>query len=182
MTEVTLSVEFVSGDGLLASTPFQKLGIKVGRFCIIEAGVTIGRGTVIGDYVKLKSGTKIGRNCRLDDYVNTSGYCKIGNGVTIKRCTMIGQATEIDEGAWIGSCVTTTRIKNPLTENPKELWIRIGKGAMVGSRALLLAGITIGRGAVIGAGAVVAKDCPPETTWIGPRATLHGSKSNGKTK
>jgi len=148
-----------------------KLGknVTIGDFSKIESNVTIGDNTIIMDYVKLMPGTVIGDNCKLDDYVNTSGYCKIGNNVRIKRCSMIGQAVEIEDDVWIGSGVTTTRLKYPSIKGKeqKEEWILIKRGAMIGSKALLLAGITIGEGAVIAAGAIVTKDCVPGGVYIG---------------
>ena len=142
-------------------------GFRIGRFCIIEKDCEVGDNVELMDYVKLMPGTKIGNNCKLDDYVNTSGYCIIGNNVRIKRGTMIGQAVEIEDNVWVGSGVTTTRLKNPLDKNCKEEWIYIKEGAMIGSKALLLAGITIGKGAMIGAGSVIAKDCDINGTYVG---------------
>jgi len=166
---------------------------SLGRFCFIENDVIVGDNVTIGDYskimhearignnvtimdyVKLMPGTVIGHNCKLDDYVNTSGYCKIGNNVRIKRCTMIGQAVEIEDNVWIGSGVTTTRIKYPKAiseEEEKEEWILIKKNSVIGSKALILSGTTIGEGAVIAAGAIVTKDCEPYGVYIGCPAKL----------
>ena len=146
--------------------------VTIGDYVKIMPGTRIGNGTLIMDYVKLMANTIIGNDCKLDDYVNTSGYVNIGNNVRIKRCSMIGQAVEIEDGAWIGSGVTTTRLKDPLDKNCKEEWVYIKKGAMVGSKALLLAGVTIGEGALVAAGAVVAKDCVPNGLYIGFPAKL----------
>ena len=164
---------------------------KIGRFSIIKEDVIVGDNVTIGDYVKIMPGTRIGNNtlimdyvklmggtiigdgCKLDDYVNTSGYVRIGNNVRIKRCSMIGQAVDIEDNAWIGSGVTTTRLKNPIDPNCKEEWIYIKRGAMIGSKCLLLAGTTIGEGAVIGAGAIVSRDCVPNGVYIGIPAKLN---------
>jgi len=83
---------------------------------------------------------------------------------------MIGQAVDIEDGAWIGSGITTTRLKNPVDPDCKEEWIYIRKGAMIGSKCLLLAGTTIGEGAVVGAGSIVSKDCEPNGVYIGSPA------------
>jgi len=140
--------------------------VKIGDYCKIGEGSRIGNNVELMDYVKLMPGTIIGNNCKLDDYVNTSGYCKIGNNVRIKRNSMIGQAVEIKDNVWIGSGVCTTRLKNPKDPNCEEEWIIIEEGAMIGSKALLLAGIKIGKDVIIGAGSVVTKSCP-NGTYIG---------------
>lgn len=146
----------------------REIGIdfRMGRFCIIEKDCQVGENVEIGDYVKLMPGTVIGNNCKLDDYVNTSGYCEIGNNVRIKRCTMIGQATRIEDNVRVMSHITTTRVRKLNVDNLEE-WITIKEGAIIGSHSCLLAGITIGEKAIIGMGAVVVKDCEPGGVYIG---------------
>ena len=149
--------------------------VCLGNFVRIMPGTRIGNDVVIMDYVKLMPGTIIGNCCRLDDYVNTSGYVEIGNNVRIKRCSMIGQAVRIEDDVWIGSHVTTTRIKYPKVikeEKEKEEWIILKRGCMIGSHALVLAGTTVGDGAVVAAGAIVTKDCEPYGVYIGCPAKL----------
>lgn len=45
--------------------------------------------------------------------------------------------------------------------------VRIGKGAAIGARSLILAGVTIGAGATVGAMSLVNKDIPPGEFWAG---------------
>jgi UDP-2-acetamido-3-amino-2,3-dideoxy-glucuronate N-acetyltransferase len=151
------------------------MNVELGNFVRIMPGTRIGNNVTIMDYVKLMPGTIIGNNCKLDDYVNTSGYVEIGNNVRIKRGSMIGQAVRMEDDVWVGSHVTTTRIKYPKVigeEQEKEEWIVLKKGCMVGSRALVLAGTTVGEGAVVAAGAIVTKDCEPYGVYIGCPAKL----------
>jgi maltose O-acetyltransferase len=48
--------------------------------------------------------------------------------------------------------------------------IEIGDGAWIGSRAMVLPGVRIGRGAVVAAGAIVTKDVAPNTLVAGVTA------------
>jgi len=48
--------------------------------------------------------------------------------------------------------------------------IRIGDGTWIATRAVVLAGVTIGRGCVIAAGAVVTRDCEPHGLYAGAPA------------
>ena len=149
--------------------------VRLGNYVRIMSNTTIGNNVELMDYVKLMPGTIIGNECKLDDYVNTSGYVEIGNNVRVKRCSMIGQATKIEDDVWIGSHITTTRIKYPQTvkgEEEYEEWIYLKKGCMIGSAALVLAGTTVGEGAVVAAGAIVSKDCEPYGVYIGCPAKL----------
>ena len=45
--------------------------------------------------------------------------------------------------------------------------VTIESGCWIGTRAIILKGVTIGRGSVIGAGAVVTKDIPPYSIFVG---------------
>jgi len=154
----------VGSHSIVHETAKIGAGTSIGRFCIISENVQIGENVRIMDYVKLMPGTVVHANAQLDDYVNTSGYCSIGQNTRVKRCTMIGQACYVGDNVWIGSHVTTTRIRYPgygaNAKNDEES-IFIEEYAVIGSHALVLAGIKIGRHAIIGAGAIVSKNCVP---------------------
>lgn len=61
-----------------------------------------------------------------------------------------------------------------VTDNDKKLSgggydldVIIEAGCWIGTRAVILKGVTIGRGSVIGAGAIVTKDVPPYSIYTG---------------
>jgi acetyltransferase-like isoleucine patch superfamily enzyme len=54
--------------------------------------------------------------------------------------------------------------------------VRIGRGAFIGARAIILKGVSIGDRAIVGAGAVVTKDIPPFHTAVGNPARIFSSK------
>lgn len=55
------------------------------------------------------------------------------------------------------------RRQGPVEPRP----VRIGRGAWVGARAVILPGVTVGAGCVVAAGAVVTKDTEPDTLYGG---------------
>ena len=174
--DVIMGSNVVIGD-YTKIMPGTKIGdnVVIGDYTKIMPGTKIGDNVVLMDYVKLMPDTVIGNNCKIDDYANTSGYVEIGNNVRIKRCSMIGQAVRIEDDVWVGSHVTTTRIKYPKViqeEKEEEEWITLKKGCMTGSASIILAGTTVGEGAVIGAGSVVTKDCEPNGVYVGNPATF----------
>jgi acetyltransferase-like isoleucine patch superfamily enzyme len=118
------------------------LGIRLGRGVVVHMGCFLWsytprivrlNGVSLGDYCY------INRNCCLD----IRGPLKIGNNVSVSPEVMILTATHgvNDPGFPI-------RHKGVLIED--HVWI--------GSRAVILPGVTLGRGCVVAAGAVVTRD------------------------
>jgi maltose O-acetyltransferase len=56
--------------------------------------------------------------------------------------------------------------------------VKIEDYVFIGPRAIILAGVTIGRGAIVGAGAVVTKDVPPYAMVGGVPAKIIGERRN----
>lgn len=54
--------------------------------------------------------------------------------------------------------------------------VAIGTDAWIGTRAVILPGVTVGDGAIIGAGAVVTKDVPPQAIVAGVPARIIGTR------
>ena len=50
--------------------------------------------------------------------------------------------------------------------------IKICKNAWIGTRSIILKGVTIGEGAIVAAGSVVTKDVPPYTLVAGNPAIV----------
>jgi acetyltransferase-like isoleucine patch superfamily enzyme len=96
-----------------------------------------------------------------------------------------GLSVEIGEGTIIGSgaMIIDNDFHSPLGEwdwqsefQKNARPIRIGRGAFLGARVIILKGVTIGDRAVIGAGAVVAKDVPPGCVAFGNPAKIGSAK------
>jgi acetyltransferase-like isoleucine patch superfamily enzyme len=54
--------------------------------------------------------------------------------------------------------------------------VKIERGVWIGTRAIIMPGVSIGEGSIIGAGAVVTKSCPPGTILAGNPATSIGQR------
>lgn len=62
-------------------------------------------------------------------------------------------------------------VKSKLPEN--DMPVVIGDDVWVGTRVIILKGVTIGEGSIIGAGSLVTKSCPPYSILIGVPAKIH---------
>lgn len=89
--------------------------------------------------------------------------------VVIKDHVMFGPNVTLVTGNHridvIGKYMTEIRNEDKLPENDEPI---IFEGDnWVGANAIILKGVTVGRGSVIGAGAVVTKDVPPYSIYVG---------------
>ena len=97
-----------------------------------NAWLKIGRHSGIGEFCNVRTGgarITIGDNCLISQYITI-----IGHNHGLARGQLIG--------AQVGECEDIT----------------IGDDVWIGTHAVILPGVTIGRGAVVGAGAVVTRD------------------------
>ncbi len=128
-----------------------KLGKNVKIFNFVNLyGCTIDDGTKLGTFVEVQKGASIGKNCKISSH------------------TFICEGVHIGDGCFIGHGVLFINDKYPKSVNPdgsmqtEEDWqvleTNIEENVSIGSGAVIMGGIKIGKGAMIGAGAVVTKD------------------------
>lgn len=102
--------------------------------------------------VRLGKGTYLNRNTEIVAYESVT----IGCGCKIARDVLIMDTDQHPVGP------------APLQVRP----VRIEDGAWIGSRAVILKGVTVGLGSVVGAGAIVTRDVPPFSVVTGPAARV----------
>lgn len=103
--------------------------------------------------VTIGRNTVINQKCRLDN----KGSIIIGENVSISQETMILTADHnLDEPEFTG----------------REFEVRIEDYVWIGSRALIMPGVTIGYGAVVAAGALVTKNVAPYSVVAGVPAKV----------
>lgn len=86
----------------------------------------------------------------------------------------IGNYVSISPGVWI---LTDTHDMNDPLFREVLAPVKINDYAWIGSRAMILPGVTVGEGAVVGAGAVVTRDVEPYTVVGGIPARPIGTRS-----
>lgn len=134
---------------------------KCGENVIIEEDVVVGDDVKLGHNATLKSGTRIMNDVTLADYVKTTGICIIGNGVGARTGACISKSVIINDNAFIGPGIMTNHTRNVMHKRDLrevQLITRIGYGAVIGSMASLVAGLTIGDNVFIAAASNVYKD------------------------
>jgi acetyltransferase-like isoleucine patch superfamily enzyme len=98
-------------------------------------------------YVSISEDVNLGKDVKIHNFVNLYG-CSIDDG------TKIGTFVEIQKGATIGkNCKISSH-----TEDWSLLETHVEDHVSIGSGAIIMGGLRIGKEAMIGAGAVVTKD------------------------
>ncbi len=144
---------------------------RLGKDVVIEAGVLIfhpenieigngvyvGHNTILKGYYKNKmvigDGTWIGQQC----FFHSAGGLRIGRNVGI------GPAVKI-----ITSYHEATDLSLPILHTPLTFeQVTIEDDSDIGTAAVILPGVSIGKGAQVGAGAVVCDHVEPYTVVVG---------------
>ena len=165
------------GDGSFDRADFAAIGENV----ILEAGVmifhpehiAIGNNVYVGHQTVLKAyhrntltigdNSWIGQQC----FIHAAGGVSIGRTVGIGPGVRIISSSHADEGS-DGPILLGDLVFGAVT---------IEDNCDIGTGAILLPGVLIGRGSQIGAGAVVSKNIPPFSVAAGvPARVIRGRK------
>jgi acetyltransferase-like isoleucine patch superfamily enzyme len=128
-------------------------------------GCKVGDESKIGTFVEIQKGASVGMRCKV------SSHSFICEGVTIEDDVFIGHGVMFTNDRFPRASLDG----RPQTEDD---WTMIPtlvrQGASIGSGAVILCGVTIGKKAMIGAGAVVTHDVPDYAIVAGVPARIKG--------
>jgi len=143
---------------------------RVWDFSQIRENARIDANTIVGSYVYIDANVIIGKNCK------------------VQNRALIYDPAIIHDGVFIGPGVILTNDKNPRAVQVRgEIkdnsdWDKVGvevfEGASIGSGAICIAPVKIGKWALVGAGSVVTKNVKDfalvignparQVGWVGP--------------
>jgi acetyltransferase-like isoleucine patch superfamily enzyme len=157
-------------DAPANDAPFRLISdVSFGENVLVHAftnlyGCRIGDETRIGPFVEIQRGAAVGARCKVESH------------------TFICDGVEIGDEVFVGHGVVFINDKFPRATTAtgelqtEEDWTLeptiVEDRASLGSGAVILAGIRIGKGALVGAGAVVTRDVPDGATVAGNPARL----------
>lgn len=161
----------------------------MGKYNLIDLNVSIGNGTVLGNFVNIEEDVKIGKNCfishythirtgvRIGDNSQIRNNCliepntSIGNNVMLRNHISTAEGQIISDGCYIGPHVSFTNANVVRSMTGKKMPIDpppfLEENVTVFTHAVVLSGVVLKKGCVIGAGSVVTKDTEPGETYIG---------------
>ena len=146
--------------------------MKIHPTAEIEDGVTIGEGTAVWSDVHIRSGAVIGVDCIVGEKTYIAGDVVIGDRVKINAMVYLCAGVTLDAGVMVSAGVVFTNDRYPraTTSDLSELRTsdvdehtlptRVREGATIGARAMVGAGIEVGRFALVGMGGVVTRSVP----------------------
>jgi maltose O-acetyltransferase len=153
---------------LLALLVPDRVGGRLRRTLLRFAGIDVGRGTMFAGMPRILVSRGNG------GLLHIGQYCWFNVG-----CTLDVHATlVIEDRVRVGQDVMILTHTHELGSSDQRAGrtvarpVRIGSGAWIGARAVLLPGVKIGAGAIIGAGAVVTRDVPPNVAVGGVPAEI----------
>lgn len=134
-------------------------GNRLRASALRAAGVSIGRGTMIGGGLTIVGGERPERRFTIGQrgWINSGCYFDVGASVDVGDDVAIGQQALI---------LTTTHELGGSSRRAGDhvfIPVRIESGAWIGARATILPGVTVGGGAIVAAGAVVSDDVAADT-------------------
>lgn len=156
------------GNGLLVTGPFRVRNggeIRFGNACILDSSRE--------RPICLDVGNRAVLNISDGVYLNEGVHITCNISVTIgSRCLIAPDVVIMDDD---GHPVDWRERHNHWSKNPEDRLgapIMIEENVWIGTRAIILKGVHIGKGAVVGAGAVVTHSVPPAAVVAGVPAKI----------
>jgi UDP-2-acetamido-3-amino-2,3-dideoxy-glucuronate N-acetyltransferase len=112
-------------------------------------GCTVGEETKIGAFVEIQKNASIGKRCKI------SSHTFVCEGVTIEDDVFVGHGVMFINDRYPRA---TAGGRLQTDADWKVVPTVVKQGASIGSGAVILCGVVIGRNALVGAGAVVTHD------------------------
>ncbi|MDQ3214673.1 MAG: acyl-ACP--UDP-N-acetylglucosamine O-acyltransferase [Pseudomonadota bacterium] len=178
--------------------------MEIGPFCVIDAKVTLGAGTVVGSHVVISGRTTIGSNNRFfpfcviggapqdKKYAGEETELVIGDGNTVREaCTISvgtaggGGVTSIGSDNWIMASVHIAHDcivgNHTILANNATLagHVTLGDFVILGGMSAVHQFCSLGAHSMAAGGAIVLRDVPPYVICSGNPAEPHGINSEG---
>jgi len=125
-------------------------------------GCSIGDDTQIGPFVEIQRGAVVGARCKVQSHTF------VCDGVHIEDEVFVGHGVLFINDKFPRATAADGRLQGE--DDWTLLPTVVEQGATLGSGAVIMGGVRIGRAALVGAGAVVTRDVAPGETVVGSPA------------
>lgn len=130
----------------------SKIGenVKIWHYSYVGDNTSIGNNVTIGSLVHIDYDVIIGDNCRIEGMAYLPPRSRVGNNV------------------FIGPCATLTN--DPYPPSKRLTGVIVEDSAVICSRAVIKAGVKVGKNSVVAMGSVVTRDVSQDTVVVGAPA------------
>jgi len=142
--------------------------MKVMNFVAPDA--KIGKNVKIWHYSYVGSKTVIEDDVKIGSLAHIDYDVRIGKGTRIEGLVYIPPLSRIGKGVFIGPAAVLTN--DPYPPSNKMIGVTVEDYAVIGARAVIRAGVKVGKRSVVAMGAVVTKDVPPGKVVMGVPARV----------
>lgn len=140
----------------------------------ISEKAKLGKNVKVWHFAYVGNDTEIGDNVKIGSLAHVDYNVKIGKNTMIEGLVYIPPLSRIGKNVFIGPAASLTN--DPYPASKKMIGVTIEDGAVIGSRAVIKAGVKIGKNSVVAMGAVVTKDVPPNCVVVGVPAKVKYSR------
>jgi UDP-2-acetamido-3-amino-2,3-dideoxy-glucuronate N-acetyltransferase len=164
------------------------VSVRVQPSADVDDRADLGDGTVVWHLAQVREDARLGRRCVIGRGAYIGTGVQLGDDVKVQNYALVYEPATVGDGAFLGPAVVLTNDRYPRSVDPDgaqkrgDDWdaegVTIGRGASVGARSVVVAGVTIGDWSLVAAGAVVTRDVPPYALvagvparrigWVGP--------------
>jgi len=140
----------------------------------ISEKANVGENVKIWHFAYVGDNVEIGDNVKIGSLAHVDYNVKIGENTMIEGSVYIPPLSIIGKNVFIGPAAALTN--DPYPPSEKLVGVTVEDNAIIGSRAVIKAGVTIGKNSVVAMGAVVTKNVPPNTVVVGIPAKIKYSR------
>ena len=140
----------------------------------ISEKAKIGENVKIWHFSYVGDNTEIGNNVSIGSLAHIDYDVKIGENTRIEGQAYIPPLSRIGKNVFIGPAAVLTNDPYPMCN--KMIGVTIEDNAIIGARAVIKAGVTIGKNSVVAMGAIVTKNVPENTVVMGSPASIRYSR------
>ncbi len=145
-------------------------GARIEPSADVDGRASIGAGSTVWHLAQVREHAVIGTECIIGRGAYVGPGVRIGDRVKVQNHALVYEPAVVEDGVFIGPAAVLTNDLYPRSvdvdgrlkrgEDWQALGVTLRRGCSVGGRAVLVAGVTVGRWALVAAGAVVHRDVP----------------------
>ncbi|MEV4560551.1 acyltransferase [Kitasatospora sp. NPDC049285] len=136
----------------------------------VDPRAVIGSGSTVWHLAQVREDAEIGAECIIGRGAYVGPGVRIGDRVKLQNHALVYEPAVLEDGVFVGPAAVLTNDLYPRSVDPDgklkrgDDWhargVTLRQGCSIGGRAVLVAGVTVGRWALVAAGAVVHRDVP----------------------